>query len=103
MRDPAWIARIEDHRGKPIRQAQPPLGRGQQHHAAIRGDPSAVERGRDLLARDGWKRKPRRRIVGHGGCGSLDAVGRVGISNQILRYINRLGYIRQLAGLTFVN
>lgn len=49
------IARIKDHRGKPFGQIKTPLGRGQQRHATIRGDPSAVERRCDLLACNGWK------------------------------------------------
>jgi hypothetical protein len=50
VRDPVRITRIADHRGKPLGQAQAPLGRGQQQDAAVRGDPSAVERGCDLFA-----------------------------------------------------
>ena len=55
VRDPARSPRIADHRGEPIGQTKTPLGRGQQHHAAIRGDPSTVERHCDLLACNGWK------------------------------------------------
>jgi len=43
------------------------------------------------------------RIVGHGGCGRLDAVYKVGFSNRILRYINFLGYIRQTLINLFMN
>ena len=55
VRDAVRIARIKDHRGKPVGQLQAPLGCSQQHDPAIRGDPAAVERGRDLLACNGWK------------------------------------------------
>ena len=88
--DPVRITRIADHRGKPLGQAQAPLGRGQQHDAAVRGDPSAVERGCDLFASNGWKRERQQRIVGHGGWGWLDAVDRVNFDNRIPRRINRL-------------
>jgi hypothetical protein len=93
--DPLRIAPVPDRRGEPVRQLQAPLGRSQQHDAAVRCDPSAIERGSDLFASNGWKRERQQRIVGHGGCGWLDAVDRVGLNNRILRYINRLGYIRQ--------
>ncbi len=94
-REPVRITRIADHRGKPLGQAQALLGRGQQQHAAVRGDPFAVERGCDLFASNGWKRERQQRIVGHGGCGWLDAAKRVGSDNRILRHINRLDYTRQ--------
>ena len=93
--DPLRIAPVADRRGEPVGQLQAPLGRGQQHNAAVRGDPSAVEGDGDLLASNGWKRERQQRIVGHGGCGWLDAVDRVGFNNRILRHINRLGHIRQ--------
>ena len=76
-------------------QLQAPFGSSQKHDPAIRGDAPTVERSRYLLASDGWKRERRQRIVGHGGCGSRDVVGRTGLSNRILRQINRLCYIRQ--------
>jgi hypothetical protein len=53
-------------------QASAPLGKRKQHHAAVRGHPTAVERGCDFLALDGWKRKQRNRIVGHGGHGGRE-------------------------------
>ena len=65
------VARIGNQICQPISDPQTPLGRGQQHDAAVRGDPAAVEGGSDFLAADGWKQERRGRIVGHGGCGSV--------------------------------
>ena len=60
-----------------------------------RGFGRTIERGCELLAPDSWKPERQNRIVGHGGRGRFDVVKRVGVSNQILRHINRLGYICQ--------
>ena len=49
------IARVGDQRGELVGDPQTPLGGGQQHHAAIGGEPSAIERGGDFLALDGWE------------------------------------------------
>ncbi len=92
---PRRIAPIGDHGRKLPGDPHPSRRLGKQHHAAVRRQAPAVERGGQLLAPDGWKRERQSRIVGHGGCGRLDAVDRVGFNNQILRHINRLGYIRQ--------
>ena len=48
-----------------------------------------------FLPRTAGNQNGRSRIVGHGGCGRLERWTRVGFSNQILRHINRLGYVRQ--------
>ena len=55
VRDQQRIALVGDQRGQPVGDAQPPLGSRQQHHAAIGSDASAIERGSDFLASDGWK------------------------------------------------
>ena len=97
------ITWIVDRRGQPVGQLQVPLGRSQKHDPTIRRDASAVECGRDLLASNGWKREWQQRIVGHGGCGSRDMVGRTGFDTQILRHIKNLSYIRQPLAHAFMN
>jgi hypothetical protein len=95
MDDPARIALVRDHGREPRGDAEPPLGLRQQHDAAIRGDPAAVNGGSHLLARYGWKRERQQAIVGHGGCGALQSAARIGFSNQILAQINSLRYTHQ--------
>jgi hypothetical protein len=97
------MTRIADRGGEFFGQSQAPLGCGQKHDAAIRSDAPAIERSGDFLASDGWKRKRRQSIFGHGGCGSREVVGRTGFDNRILRYINRLSYIRQPIRRVVVN
>jgi len=70
VRHEQWVARVGDQPRKSIGDPQPALGSGQQHDAAIGGDPAAVEVSDDFLAAHGWKQERRGRIVGHGGCGS---------------------------------
>lgn len=89
------IAPIGDHGRKLLGDPHPSRCCGEQHHATVRRQTPAVERGGELLASDGWKRERQSRIVGHGGCGRLDGVDGVGFNDRILRHINRLGYIRQ--------
>jgi hypothetical protein len=48
-----------------------PLGSGQKHHTAIRGETATIERTGDFLASDGWKPERLNRIIMHGGCGSV--------------------------------
>ena len=43
------------------------LGLGQEQHAAVRRDPSAVEGGTDFLAAEGWNRREDGGRIGHGG------------------------------------
>jgi hypothetical protein len=49
-----------------LAEPEPPIGRGEQHHPAIRGDSPAVEGGGDFLARDRWQVKGQRPIIVHG-------------------------------------
>ena len=49
----ARISPIADHRGQPLGQSEAALGGGQQHDAAVRGHPSTVERGGNLLGSNG--------------------------------------------------
>jgi hypothetical protein len=67
----------------------------QQHDAAIRAEASPIKRGSDFLAIYRWKRKRQQIIVGGGGRGTLQSVARTGFTNQILRQIKSLRYIRQ--------
>jgi hypothetical protein len=43
---------------------------------------------------NGWKRERQQIIVGHGGRGALSSRPKVGFSNQILRQIKSLRYLR---------
>jgi len=103
VNNPRRITRIGDRGRKLLGDAHPSRRRREQHHATVRRQPPAIEPGGELLAPDGWKRERRSRIVGHGGCGRLDGVDRVGFNNRILRHINRLGYIRQSVRRTVMN
>ena len=49
------VTRVRDQPRKCIRDPELPLHRAEQHDAAVRGDPSAVERRHDLLAMNGRK------------------------------------------------
>jgi hypothetical protein len=72
VRDARRVAGVWDTARETFRDPKPPLGQRQQHDAAIRGDPAAVEGGCDFLAGDGWKGKRGGRIVQHGGRGWLE-------------------------------
>lgn len=48
---------IGDQGGEPIHDAKPPLGLREQQNAGIRRDRATVERGRDFLGPNGWKRE----------------------------------------------
>ena len=74
--------------GKTRGDAEPSLGHGEQHHAAVRSKPPAIEIGCDLPAPDGWKREREDRIVGHGRCDGANVRSR----NPNLRNIKRLSY-----------
>src|SRR4051812_40012497 len=72
LSDPVRIASVRDRLSKPLSNAKPTIGLGEQHHPAIGTDPPAVKGGRDLLAADGWKAERQKLIVGHGGRGARD-------------------------------
>ena len=95
MKDARGIATVGKATRQPIGDAKPTLGHRKQHHPAIRGEPSAIESGCDFLAPDGWKRERQQTIVGHGGRGVGEVAKRIGVSNQILRYINAFRHARQ--------
>ena len=61
----------------------------------IRRMRSAVKSGGDLFALYRSKRERQQIIVSGGGRGALQSAARIGFSNQILRQIKSLRYIRQ--------
>jgi hypothetical protein len=75
----------------------------QQHDAAIRAEASAIKGGSDFLAIYRWKRERQQIIVGGGGRGTLQSVVRIGFTNQILRQIKSLRYIRQPKSAAIMN
>ena len=103
MGDPVLIAPVRNYLGEPLGDAEPTLCLGEQHDTAIRRDPSAIKGGSDLLALNGWKRERQQIIVGHGGRGALRSRPRVGFSNQILRQIKSLRYLRHPKFRPFMN
>jgi hypothetical protein len=68
--DPGRVTWVGDQRCQPIANAKLPLGCGQQHDPAIRGQPPAIEGSGHLLAANRWKAERLGRIVVHGGCGA---------------------------------
>jgi hypothetical protein len=51
MYDTARIALVGDYLGESVGDTEVPLRLGEEHHSAIRRDPSAIERTAHLLAR----------------------------------------------------
>ena len=82
VRDARRIAPVGHETGKTRGDAEPSFGHGEQHHAAVRSEPPAIEIGCDLPAPDGWKREREDRIVGHGGRGRCDDARMVGLDTQ---------------------
>jgi hypothetical protein len=103
MSDPTGIAFVRDHGREPLGKAKPPLRLRQQHDAAIRAEASAIKGGSDFLAIYRWKRERQQIIVGGGGRGALQSVVRIGFTNQILRQIKSLRYIRQPQSAAIMN
>jgi len=95
MDDPVGVAFVRDPCREPLGKAKPPLRLRQQHDAVIPVEASAVKGGGDLFALYRWKRERQQLIVGGGGRGALQSAARIGFSNQILRQIRSLRYIRQ--------
>ena len=69
VRDARRIATIRHKTGETRGGAEATLRHREQHHAAIRGEPSTIDIGCDLPAADGWKREWQHRNFGHGGRG----------------------------------
>ena len=95
MPDAGWSAPVWNETSEPLGDPEPALGLGEEHDATVRRQAPTVESSGDLLAGYGWKRERRGCIVRHGGCGTVQSVAGVGLSNQILRCFKRLSYIRQ--------
>jgi hypothetical protein len=55
--------------------AEPMLGLGEQHHAAVGTDATAIEGSGYLLGANGWKRERQHRIVRHWGQSSMPYCG----------------------------
>jgi hypothetical protein len=70
LRDPCRVARVRDQPGQGLDQAKPLVSGGQQKHPTVRTEPTAVKRGSDLLAANGWQGEPSQHIVEHGGPGN---------------------------------
>lgn len=95
VRDRRGAAAIRNQSGQRIHQAQPPVGAGQKQHTAIGTEPTAVERGGDLLAADRWQAERQKRILGHGGCGSLRFAKRLVQTPKSLPQVKGLHHARQ--------
>jgi hypothetical protein len=72
------IAPLGERDGELLGHPDAPVGHGKEHDAAIRCQATAVESSCDLLARDGWKRERKNRIVVHGECGVSGCARRLG-------------------------
>jgi len=72
------------------------LGKRQQHHPCVGGQPASIERGCDFLARNGWHAERELAIVGHGGCGCVARRAQDGLDTHSLRELNALRHTRQL-------
>jgi hypothetical protein len=95
MNHPRRITPIGDHGRELLGDPHSSRCFGEQHHATVRRQATAIESSNELLASHRWKMERQSRIVGHGGCGWCDEMDRVGFRNRILRHINRLGCIRR--------
>ena len=95
MLDARRVAAVRKQAGKPLRDAEPSFGHGEQHDATVRSEADAIEIGCDLLPRNGWKGKRQDRIIGHGGRGRREARNGLAQITQILRRISALRHARQ--------
>ena len=94
VRDPRRIAPVGHEASEARGDAEPPLRHGQQHHAAVGCEPTAVEIGCDLAPPNGWKT--------NGGIVSWVMAGVAGVtmreclvSHPNLRNISSLDHARQ--------
>jgi hypothetical protein len=92
MDDPVRIALVGDYPGELVGDTEAPLRLGEEHHTAIRRDPSAIERGTHLLARYRWQVKGQRNIVVHNSLPLLDRCAASAIG--IMPHIHVSGYFR---------
>ena len=103
VRHPIRVARVGDQRRQLVCNAQAALGGSKQHHAAIRCEPPAIERGGDFLASDGWEIKRQEGIFGHGGRGSYDGVEELVSTPNSVNAINALRHTRQRTSVMCLN
>ena len=95
MGDQGRIAGVGDQPHQPINNADPSVGPGQQRHAAVGSDATAIEGRADFLALHAWQIEQTIGIVIHGGCGASVTWNSLGVSNQNLFQISWLCYVRQ--------
>jgi hypothetical protein len=72
MRHPVVIPVIDQCPGRLVAKSKPGVGLGEKHDPAIRSDASAIKRGCNFLAANGWKPKAKLCSLVHGGCGGSD-------------------------------
>src|SRR6266446_5529593 len=63
--DPVRIALVGDCPSELVGDGPPALGSSQEHHAAVRGDPAALEGGAHLFPRNRWQVERQRNILIH--------------------------------------
>ena len=102
MGDPRRIATVGDQPGQPIGDPETLLSQRQQHHAAVRGQATAVEGGVTFFRPTAGKPKERDRIVDHGDVAGCEVDG-LGVSTQFLYNFNALSYARRLTFLMLMN
>jgi hypothetical protein len=76
-----------------VGDTEAPLRLGEEHHPAIRRDPSTVEGGAHLLARYRWQVKGQRDIVVHNSLPLLDRCAAASATG-IMPHIHVSGYFR---------
>ena len=95
MDDPVRIALVGDYPSESVGDTEAPLRLGEEHHPAIRRDPSAIEGGAHLLARYRWQVKWQRDIVVHNSLPLLDRCA--ASATGIMPHIHVSDYVRLLA------
>lgn len=88
------IARISDAGGEPICDLQTPFGLRKQQHTAVRRQTTAIERGGNFPATNGWEGEGESAIVSHGGRGTFCLEQRDGVSTRSLFQIRDLDHDR---------
>ena len=89
------VAPVGEHQRANFGDAEPPVGHGEKHHAAVRGQPTAIEGSGDFLGVNGWKENGRIvSLVMAGVAFAVEGDG-VGFGNRILRRIRALHHARQ--------
>ncbi len=95
MDDAALVAGIGNAVGETPGNPHHPFRLGQQHHAAVRSQPPAIESRRYFLAANGWESETSNAIVSHGGRGTFCPGSQGRLDNHSLHQISRLCYVRQ--------